>query len=122
MSEKKNVELSIFERLRLVGDYLPKVKGSFLTLKLANETIQEIGITQDEITEYSLEVLEDGRLKFDQSKLIVDGKPVVKSFEIADAVYKAIGGILKQQSNKEELGFETYSLYEKFVEVKEEKE
>ena len=120
MENNGTYSLSIFERLRLVNDFLPKAQGSFLTLKLANETVLKLGLTQEEINEYELKGTKDGKLQFNVEKMIVNGKAIEKEFEIPKAVVESIQELLKEKDRQQSLGFETYSIYEKFIESKEE--
>ena len=118
MESNGTYKLSIFERIRLVNIYLPQAQGSLLTLKLANDTLSNLGVTQEEIDYYELKQLDNGRLSFNTGKMFTNGnpnKPETKEFEIPKAVVEIIKKQLESQDAQEQLGFETYSLYEKFV-------
>ena len=75
MESNGTYKLSIFERIRLVNIYLPQAQGSFLTLKLANDTLSNLGVTQEEIDYYELKQLDNGRLSFNTGKMFTNGNP-----------------------------------------------
>jgi len=114
MSEESNVvqlgtELSVLERLVLLG-ILPK-EGDFTTLKLVRKLRENLSF--DEGEHEKLKFVQDGdQVRWNETAL----EP--KHVAIGEKMRDVIIGALKKLDDEKKLREEHFSLYEKFVENK----
>jgi len=102
-------ELSVLERLVLLG-ILPK-EGDFVTLKLVRKLRENLSFDEAEIKE--LNFIQDGdQVRWNEKA------DIVKRINIGDRMNVLIYETLKKLDNEKKLREEHFSLYEKFVEKK----
>jgi len=114
MSEESNVvqlgtELTVLERLVLLS-VLPK-EGDFVTLKLVRKLRENLSFDEAEIKE--LNFAQDGdQVRWNEKASIT------KRINIGEKMSDLIQGALKKLDDEKKLREEHFSLYEKFVENK----
>lgn len=107
------IKLNVYERLVLLN-ILPK-EGNFITLKILRQLREGLSFNEKEIKDLKLAIdQEKGTATWDQEK-----EPN-KEMEIGREGKKIIVETLEKLDEDKKLTHEHYSLYEKFVEEKEE--
>ena len=114
MNDENNVvqlgtELTVLERLVLLGA-LPK-EGDFVTLKLVRKLRENLSFDEAEIKE--LNFVQDG----DQVRWNEPAN-IIKRINIGEKMSDLIQGVLKKLDDEKKLREDHFSLYEKFVENK----
>jgi hypothetical protein len=104
------MKLTIGERL-LCLEILPK-EGSFITLKLTRQAIEELTFDEQEIKESKLIQGENGRITWEPNK------DPNKDVKLNDIVSDLIKKELIDLNKKEKLTPQYMSLYEKFIDPK----
>ena len=107
------MNLNIFERLSLL-QILPQ-KGDFMTLKIVTNLQQVLSPSEEEFKEFGLKEVQ-GRYEWNNK----GQEP--KEIEIGDKAKKIVAEELKKLSDSEELNMNLFSVYNKFIEDKKEKE
>ena len=107
------MELSVLERLVLLN-LLPQ-EGNFTTLKLLRKLREELSFNEEEHKTLSLK--QDG----DQVRWNEEAK-IVKDVKVEGKMLALVVEILTKLDKEDKLRGEHFTLYEKFVEVKEDKE
>ena len=108
------MNLSVFERL-LLRNIVPQIQGwNYAHMKEARELMEGL-FTEQEETDLEFEQVEM-QVKWKVAK--EDGTPIPQERDIpvSDGLKAKIGKFLKQLDKEERLGFEHYTLVEKFVE------
>ena len=108
------MELNVFERL-LLRNIVPQIQGwNYAHMKEARELMEGL-FTEQEETDLQFEQ-EGTQVKWKIQK--EDGTPIEQEQDIpvSDGLKAKIGKFLKQLDKEERLGFEHYTLMEKFVE------
>ena len=107
------MELNVFERL-LLRNIVPQIQGwNYANMKEARELMEGL-FTEQEETDLQFE--QDGtQVKWKVAK--EDGTPIIQERDIlvSDGLKAKIGKFLKQLDKEEKLGFEHYTLVEKFM-------
>jgi hypothetical protein len=106
--------LNVFERL-LLRNIVPQIQGwNYAHMKEARELMEGL-FTEQEETDLQFEQVET-QVKWKIQK--EDGTPIEQERDIpvSDGLKAKIGKFLKQLDKEERLGFEHYTLMEKFVE------
>ena len=109
------MELTVFERL-LIRNIIPQIQGwNFGHMKEARTLLEGL-FTPEEEEQLAITVNENGKgvtwkVKDDKG----DDIPQSKELEISEGLSKKIKKLLEQLNREERLGFEHYTLYEKFV-------
>lgn len=106
------MELTVMERL-VIQNLLPK-EANFMTLRLMRVLREDLSFSDEEIKE----------LKFNQEGEMLRwnheaAESVVKDVEIGETMMNLITKTLKEMDEKNKLTAEHFTLYEKFVENKE---
>ena len=108
------MQFNVFERL-LLRNIMPQIQGwNYAHMKEARELIEGLFTEQEEA---DLQFEQEGtRVKWKVAKK--DGTPIPQERDIpvSDGLKAKVGKFLKQLGREEHLGFEHYSLYNKFVE------
>lgn len=108
------LKLSVYERLVLLN-ILPK-EGNFITLKIIRQLREGLSFNEKEIKDLKLGInQEKGTATWEQEK------DPNKEVEIGREAKKIIVEVLEKLDKDGKLTQEHFSLYEKFVEEKEEK-
>ena len=106
--------LNVFERL-LLRNIVPQIQGwNYAHMKEARELIEGLFTPEEEA---DLQFEQEGtQVKWKVTK--EDGTPIPqeRDIPISDGLRAKIGKFLKQLDKEEKLGFEHYTLVEKFVE------
>ena len=105
--------LNVFERL-LLRNIVPQIQGwNYAHMKEARELIEGL-FTEEEETDLQFEQ-EGTQVKWKVAK--EDGTPIPQERDIpvSDGLKSKIGKFLKQLDKEEKLGFEHYTLAEKFI-------
>ena len=108
------MQLTVFERL-LLRNIVPQIQGwNYAHMKEARELMEGL-FTEQEETDLQFEQ-EGTQVKWKVAK--EDGTPIEQERDIpvSDGLKAKIGKFLKQLDKEERLGFEHFSLMEKFVE------
>ena len=108
------MQLNVFERL-LLRNIVPQIQGwNYAHMKEARELMEGL-FTEQEETDLQFEQ-EGTQVKWKIQK--EDGTPIEQEQDIpvSDGLKAKIGKFLKQLDKEERLGFEHYTLMEKFVE------
>ena len=106
--------LNVFERL-LLRNIVPQIQGwNYAHMKEARELLEGL-FTEQEETDLQFEQVET-QVKWKIQR--EDGSPIEqeRDIPISDGLKNKIGKFLKQLDKEERLGFEHYTLVEKFVE------
>ena len=107
------MELNVFERL-LLRNIVPQIQGwNYAHMKEARELIEDLFTEQEE---NDLQFEQEGtQVKWKIAK--DDGTPILqeRDIPISDGLAKKIGKFLKQLDKEERLGFEHYTLCERFL-------
>jgi len=107
------MELNVFERL-LLRNIVPQIQGwNYAHMKEARELLEGLFTEQEEI---DLQFEQEGtQVKWKVAK--EDGEPIPQERDIpvSDGLKTKIGKFLKQLDKEEKLGFEHYTLVEKFM-------
>ena len=110
------MNLTVFERL-LIRNIVPQIQGwNYAHMKEARELLEGL-FTEQEETDLQFEQVET-QVKWKIQR--EDGSPIEqeRDIPISDGLKNKIGKFLKQLDKEERLGFEHYTLVEKFVETK----
>jgi len=105
----------VFERL-LIRNIVPQIQGwNFGSMKTARELLENL-FDEEEEKRLQIKIAEDGkgvtwRTKDDDGNDI----PQEKEIEITEGLSEKIAKFLKRLDRDEQLGFEHYSVYEKFI-------
>jgi len=102
------MKLTVMERLTCLG-ILPDA-GNFVTMRMREELILKLGLTAEEMTEYDVTQLEDGRVQWKQDV------PQDKEIDMKPSEIVEIKKNLEKMDKDEKLTPQHISLYEKFVE------
>ena len=105
--------LTVFERL-LLRNIVPQIQGwNYAHMKEARELMEGL-FTEQEETDLQFEQ-EGTQVKWKVQK--EDGTPIIQERDIpvSDGLKTKIGKFLKQLDKEEKLGFEHYTLVEKFM-------
>lgn len=114
----KTLSLTVFERL-LIRNIVPQMtEWNFGSMKAAREVLESL-FDEEEERKLQITIGEDGK-KVQWKTTEDDGTPIPqeKELEFTDGLRDKIARFLKQLSEADppRLGWEHYSLYEKFVE------
>jgi len=107
------MQINVFERL-LLRNIVPQIQGwNYANMKDARELLEGL-FTEEEETDLQFEQ-EEKQVKWKVAK--EDGTPIPQEREIpvSEGLRKKIGKFLKQLDQEEQLGFEHYTLVEKFM-------
>ncbi len=108
--------LNVFERL-LLRNIMPQIQGwNYAHMKEARELIEGL-FTEQEETDLQFEQ-EGTQVKWKVAK--EDGTPIPQERDIpvSEGLKAKIGKFMQQLDREERLGFEHYTLYNKFVDEK----
>ena len=105
--------LSVFERL-LLRNIVPQIQGwNYAHMKEARELIEGLFSEQEES---DLQFEQDGtQVKWKVKREDGSDIPQERDIEISDGLKAKIGKFLKQLDKEERLGFEHYTLCDKFI-------
>lgn len=105
------MELTIMERLVALGtDLLPK-EGDIVLMRSRQQLIEKLGLTDEEVEEYDIRQLEDGRIEW---KFGADS--VSKEIDLKIGEMNVLREALERLNSEKKLKPEQVSLYDKFVE------
>ena len=108
------MELNVFERL-LLRNIVPQIQGwNYANMKDARELLEGL-FTEEEETDLQFEQVET-QVKWKIAKEDGELIPQIREFSISNGLKSKIGKFLTQLDKEEKLGFEHFSLMEKFVE------
>jgi hypothetical protein len=99
-------KLNCLERLVTLS-IMPK-EGNFVTLRMMRDIVSRVGFSAQEITEFGIEELADGRVRWTQDIT------TEKAFTFVEAEVDLIKRQLKKMDDDGKLNTDTLSLYEKF--------
>ncbi len=110
------MQLTVFERL-LLRNIVPQIQGwNYAHMKEARELIEGLFTEQEEV---DLQFEQEGtQVKWKVAK--EDGTPIPQERDIpvSEGLKAKIGKFMQQLDREERLGFEHYTLYNKFVDEK----
>ena len=107
------MELSVYERL-LLRNIVPQIQGwNYANMKDARELLEGL-FTEQEETDLEFEQKEM-QVKWKVAKEDGTSIPQERDIPVSDGLKKKIGKFLKQLDKEEKLGFEHYTLVEKFM-------
>lgn len=104
------MKLSILERL-MIMNILPK-ESNFLTLKIIRELQTNLSFSEEEISFYKMETLENGNIKWDDKK---EQEKPEKEIEIGGKTMSIIVESLEKLDKANKITLSHFSLCEKFL-------
>ena len=108
------MNLSVFERL-LLRNIVPQIQGwNYAHMKEARDLIEGLFTVQEE-TDLKFEQVEN-QVKWKVKREDGTDIPQTRDITISEGLKAKIGKFLKQLDREEKLGFEHYSLCDKFIE------
>lgn len=107
------MQLTVLERL-LIRNIVPQIQGwNYAHMKEARELMEGLFTEQEEI---DLDIqIEGTQVKWKTVNENSEPVPQERDIVISDGLKAKIGKLLLQLDQQEKLGFEHYSLFEKFV-------
>ena len=105
---KKN--LNVLERLKII-EIIQGLSGSFADLKIIQDTISKVGFSEEEIKKYQIKTTDLNTAWNSKGKEDVE-------IEFGERACQIIIDELKKLNEAEKLTQHLFSVYEKFVEVK----
>lgn len=114
IKRRVKLELNVFERL-LLRNIVPQIQGwNYAHMKEARELIEGLFTEQEE---NDLQFSQEGnQVKWKIKREDGSDIPQERDIPISDGLKAKIGKFLKQLDREERLGFEHYTLYNKFIE------
>jgi len=107
------MNLNVFERL-LLRNIVPQIQGwNFGHIKEAREMLENL-FTPEEEKQLNIQV-EGQTVKWQSKDEAGNEIPQSKEIAISDGLKEKIAKFLKDLDQKEQLGLEHYSLFEKFI-------
>ena len=101
------MDLTIMERLTLLSA-LPE-QGNLATLRIVRKLREDLSLTEDELIEYRVEFGDDGRVEWGEEYADVE-----KAIPMGAAAQRAAVNALTALDEKEEVGLQHLSLFDKF--------
>ena len=107
------MELNVFERL-LIRNIVPQIQGwNYAHMKEARELIEGLFTEQEES---DLQFEQEGtQVKWKVKREDDSDIPQIRDIPVSEGLKKKVGKFLTQLDKEEKLGFEHYTLVEKFM-------
>ena len=112
------VKLNLKERIQFLN-LLPR-ENNFATLRIIRKVEKEVGITDEDFKEFGIKQIPataenpSGQFRWDQKKGEIE-----KEFEVGEIAHQLIKTVLEKLDTDKKLTQDQFSLYEKFVDKKE---
>ncbi len=103
----QTMKITLLEKI-MIGNILP-AEGNIKTLIIIKDIKKKIELTQEDITNYGVEVMSDGRVKWNE-----EGTKVEFEIEFTELEKGEVKSVLQKMDKEKKLTVDHLSLVEKF--------